>query len=112
MGNAEIVGLENKVSIDWLASFNQSLSATLLKTEDLRQSKSLARRPDLSIKNNLTYLLKERHYLGYELSYTGKRDDVDNFGNTVKMEHYLLSNFNYRYLVNAQNEFYLKIKKI
>ncbi|MBC7539306.1 MAG: TonB-dependent receptor [Bacteriovorax sp.] len=112
MGKAEIIGLEKKLSADWMANFNQSLSFTLLKTRDLNLGQKLARRPDLNIKNVFTYVIGNNHYFGYELSYVGKRNDVDNLGNTVKMDSYLLSNLNYRYVLNSQHEFYLKIKNL
>ncbi|MDD4973404.1 MAG: TonB-dependent receptor [Bacteriovorax sp.] len=111
-GKAEMMGSENKLSADWLTNFNQSLSFTLLKTRDLNLGQKLARRPDLNIKNIFSYLIGNSHYFSYELSYTGKRNDVDNQGLAVKMDSYLLSNLNYRYLVNNQNEFYLKIKNL
>ena len=112
LGKAEIIGLEKKLTFDWMKNLNQSLALTLLKTHDLNRGQKLPRRPDLNIKNHLNLTLKDSHHLSYEFSYMGKRDDVDNLGNVVKMNSYLLSNINYRYKVNSQNEIYLKIKNL
>lgn len=112
MGKAEIIGLEKKISADWTNNFNQALSFTLLKTRDLSQNKKLARRPDLNIKNIFTLILGNNHHIAFELSYIGKRDDVDNQGIAVKMDSYLLSHLNYRYVLNARNEFYLKMTNL
>lgn len=111
-GRAEITGLEQNANVDWRKVFNQSLSFTLLKTLDLSSGQKLARRPDINIRNVFTYLLGSKHYFGYELSFVGQRLDVDNSGNTVRDDSYLLSNLNYRYVLNEQNEFYLKIKNL
>ena len=112
MGSAEIIGMENKINLEWLADFNQSLSFTLLKTRDLKLGQRLARRPDLNIKNIFSYQLSNSHYLDYEFSYIGNRNDVDNLGNSVTMASYIISNLNYRYVMNAQNEFYIKLKNL
>ena len=111
-GKAEIKGLEQKFIVDWSSNLNQQLSATFLKAQDLKLNEKLARRPDLNIKNIFTYLLGSKHYFDYEVAYTGSRNDVDNSGNTIKMDSYLLSNFNYRFILNSQNEFYLKVKNL
>ena len=111
-GEAEITGLEQKIMLDWVSNFNQSLSLTLLKTRDLKLGEKLARRPDLNLKNTFSYNLNNKHFWDFELAYTGNRNDLDNLGNTVKMNSYLLANLNYRYILNAHNEFYLKIKNL
>lgn len=111
-GQAEITGFEQTANVDWTKIFNQSLSFTLLKTRDLSKGEKLARRPDINIKNVFTYVLNSKHHFGYELSYVGNRLDVDNSGNTVKDDAYLLSNLSYRYVLNEKNEYYLKIKNL
>ncbi|MGZ3787971.1 MAG: TonB-dependent receptor plug domain-containing protein [Bacteriovorax sp.] len=111
-GKAEISGFEENANLDWTKVFNQSLSFTLLKTRDLTLGQKLARRPDINVKNVFTYLLKDKHYLSYELSFVGQKLDVDNSGHTVKDDSYLLSNLNYRYVLDERNEFYLKIKNL
>ncbi len=112
LGKAEILGLENKVNYDWLNNFSQSLAFTLLKTRDLNLGQKLPRRPDVNIKNNFEYLAGDFNHFNFEFSYVGHRNDVDNFGNLVKMSSYILSNLNYRYIANSKNDFYLKIKNI
>lgn len=111
-GKAEISGFEENAHYDWTSQLYQSLSFTLLKTRDLTLGQKLARRPDINIRNNFSYLVKDKHFLDYELSYVGKRLDVDNNGMNVKMDSYLLSSFNYRYVLNDHQDFYLKIKNL
>jgi len=111
-GKAEIKGLEQKFTVEWNSNLNQQFSATFLKAQDLKLNEKLARRPDLNIKNIFSYILGNGHYFDYEVAYTGSRNDIDNLNNTIKMDSYLLSNFNYRFVLNSQNEFYLKIKNL
>jgi vitamin B12 transporter len=111
-GKAEMKGLEQKFIVDWSSNLNQQFSATFLKAQDLKLNEKLVRRPDLNIKNIFSYLMGNKHYFNYEVAYTGSRNDVDNLGNTIKMDSYLLSNFNYRFVLNSQNEFYFKIKNL
>jgi vitamin B12 transporter len=112
MGKAEIMGFEQKLSVDWTANFNHTLALTVLKTRDLNQGLRLARRPDLNMKNAFTLLVSSAHFISTEVSYIGKRDDVDNQGLLVKMNSYILTNLNYRYLINPKFDLYLKIKNI
>lgn len=109
-GNAEIMGLEQSLGMDWSENFNHSLSFTLLKARDISLGKKLARRPDVNLKNTLSIHLASKHHVEYEFSFTGQRADVDNDGRTVSMPSYLLSNLNYRYAIDIRNDFYLKIK--
>lgn len=111
-GKAEIIGLEEKILSLWSAVFNQALSFTLLKTHDLSRGTKLARRPDLNVKNVFTFYLFEKHHIAYELSYIGKRSDVDNLGNAVKMDYYLKSDIDYQFHLNPSRQFYLKIKNL
>ena len=85
---------------------------TLLKTRDLALGQKLARRPDINIKNIWSYNFFDQNNIDYELFYTGKRNDVDNLGNPVNMNSYLISNLNYRYVLNTKAELYLKIKNL
>lgn len=112
MGKAEIIGVEQNANMDWNKNLNQTLSFTLLKTHDLSKGTRLARRPDINLKNNFNLLMGSKHHLGYEFSFIGKRSDVDNDGNTVKLKSYLLSSLNYRYALDPRNDFYLKIKNV
>ncbi|MFA6238810.1 MAG: TonB-dependent receptor plug domain-containing protein [Bacteriovorax sp.] len=112
MGTAEISGFEESTIINWTNLLDQTLSITLLKTRDLRQGKRLARRPDINLKNIFNLQVRDKHHLGYEFSLVGQRSDVDNLGNTVQMKSFLLSNLNYRYVLNNQYEYYFKIKNV
>lgn len=112
IGKAEIIGVEQNANMDWNKNLNQTLSFTLLKTHDLSKGTRLARRPDVNLKNNFTLLMGSKHHLEYEFSFIGKRSDVDNDGNTVKLESYLLSSLNYRYALDPRNDFYFKIKNV
>lgn len=111
-GAAEIVGLEESFTKLWMSNFSHSLSMTLLKTRDLSRGEKLARRPDVNLRNNFYYTVKEKHEFNYELAFTGQRLDVDNNGRTVKANAYLLSNVSYLYKLNDKNEFFLKIKNL
>jgi vitamin B12 transporter len=111
-GKAEMMGLEESASMNWNQEIDQVLSLTLLKTRNLSESKKLERRPDVNLKNTFFFSLKEKHHFDYELSYTGKKSDVDNLGNTVQMDSYLLSNLSYRFEMNVQSEVYFKIKNV
>ena len=50
------------------------------------------------------------------MTFTGKRDDVDNLGQTISMDSYFVSSLNYQYKFNQSEQsttmFYLKIKNI
>jgi vitamin B12 transporter len=111
-GAAEISGFEQTLRKMWLPDFYHHLSFTLLKTRDLARGEKLARRPDINVRNNFYYTLKERHELNYELAFTGQRTDVDNNGISVKANAYLLSNISYLYKLNEKNEFFLKVKNL
>lgn len=112
IGRAEISGFEESAKIGWSQTFNQRLSFTLLKTRDLKLGQKLARRPDINLKNTFSLRLKDKHHLEHEFSFIGKRSDVDNLGQAVQMESYLLSNLHYRYLLNEGSEYYFKIKNV
>lgn len=105
-GKTEIIGFEEKLQINWQANFAQDLSTTFLKTHQL------ARRPEATIKNIFSYQIKNQHFIYLEIFYTGKRSDVDNAGNTVHMNSYLISNLNYKYLLSRDEELYLKIHNL
>lgn len=111
-GEAEIIGLEKNLAIDWFSFLDQSTSFTLLHARDLNKGEKLARRPDFNLKNVISYKANDKHLLSYEISYVGARDDVDNQGISVKMNSYLLSNLNYRFALDQKNEFFLKIKNL
>ncbi len=111
-GKAEIIGFEENAHYNWTPQFNQTLSFTLLKTHDLNLGQKLARRPDINARNVFSYLFQDKNYFDYELSYVGKRLDVDNVGNNVNMDSYFLSSLNYRYVLNDHQDFYLKIKNL
>ncbi len=111
-GAAEISGFEETINVNWTRNFSHNLSFTLLKTQDLSTGEKLARRPDINVKNVFTYQLGDQHFFSYELSFISQRLDVDNNGNTVRDNAYLISNVNYRYVVTKQYELYLKIKNL
>lgn len=111
-GKAEITGAEESIFHKWSSLVNQNLSLTLLKTRDLSQNQRLIRRPNINIKNQFSFLLRDKHLLNFEITFIGNRLDVDNSGNALEMPSYLLSNFYYKYLLNSQNELYMKIKNI
>lgn len=111
-GEAEITGLENKLSIIWPRNIEQELGATLLNAKDLSLKKKLARRSDLSIKNVFRFLLDDKNSLSLENFYTGARPDVDNLGNSTTMDSFILNNFNYKYKIDSHNEFYFYLKNI
>ena len=111
-GKAEITGFEENFTSKLKQNIDVSLSMTLLKTRDLALGQKLARRPDINIKNIWSYNFFDQNNIDYELFYTGKRNDVDNLGNPVNMNSYLISNLNYRYVLNTKAELYLKIKNL
>jgi len=111
-GEAEILGLEHTTGVKLRNDLDEKLSFTLLKTRDLNRGVRLARRPNINIKNILTYEHHSRHLMSVEVSLTGKRLDVDNSGSNIEMKSYCLTNINYRYLMNEKNEFYVSIKNL
>jgi vitamin B12 transporter len=111
-GEAEISGLEENIKVSWNPAVKQSLALTIMKTRDLALKKALPRRPGFNLKNIFSYELSDKYFINYELFFTGKRDDVDNNGLTVKMPSYLLSNLHFRYVKKNNNEFFLKITNV
>lgn len=111
-GEAEIMGVEEKMDLKWSKQLNQTLAATFLKARDLSLGQKLARRPDINLKNIFDFYLSDKHLASCEVTYIGKRADVDNLGNPVQMNSYLISDVGYRYLLNEKSEYFLKIKNL
>lgn len=111
-GEAEIIGIEQSNSVKWREGLNHILSLTLLKTHDFTSGKKLARRPDIHLKNILSYTIGDHYFFDYELAYVGKRQDVDNSGNDIQNAAYYLSNLNFRLATNKNKEYYLKFKNL
>ncbi len=111
-GEAEILGLEQTTAFKLSSELDERLSFTFLKTRDLKRGTRLPRRPNINIKNHLIYKYSSKHLVSTELSFTGKRLDIDNNGSDVGMKSFCLTNLNYRYIMNAKNEFYFSIKNI
>jgi len=111
-GSAEISGFEQSMAKRWSQQLAHTLAFTLLKTRDLSRGEKLARRPDINARNNIDFSVSEKHNFNYEISFTGQRLDVDNNGNTVKANSYLLSNVMYKYNMNNQGEFFFKVKNL
>lgn len=111
-GSAEINGFEQSLNKSWSPLLSHTFAFTLLKTRDLSRGEKLARRPDINARNNLNFAFGEKHHLNYEISFTGQRLDVDNNGNTVKANAYLLSHLLYKYRLNNEGEVFLKAKNL
>lgn len=111
-GKAEIIGVEQSSTVKWREELTQMLSLTLLKTHDLARGKKLARRPDINLKNTFFYVINDHYSLDYELTYVGQRLDVNNDGLDITNKAYLLSNLNYRFELDKNKDFYLKIKNL
>ncbi len=79
---------------------------------DFTSGKKLARRPDIHLKNILSYTIGDHYFFDYELAYVGKRQDVDNSGNDIQNAAYYLSNLNFRLATNKNKEYYLKFKNL
>ena len=110
-GKARIVGLENTMTMNWSESLYSSAGATWLSARDTTAKEKLARRPSLNAKAQTSFT-DGFNTLGLEGDFTGKRNDVDNLGNTVKMPSYLIFNLNYDYKVSSHSSLYVKIKNL
>lgn len=111
-GSAEIAGLEQTMKKNWSSMVAQSFSTTLLKTRDLSRGEKLARRPDISARNTFEFLLQDKHKVDFDLAFTGQRLDVDNNGNTVRTNAFLLAHLAYRYMFNEKGELFVKVKNV
>lgn len=111
-GSAEIAGLEQTLKKIWIPEISQTFSTTLLKTRDLSRGEKLARRPDISARNTFEFFIQDKHRVDFDLAFTGQRLDVDNNGNTVRTNAYLLSHLAYRYIFNEKGELFLKVKNL
>ena len=111
-GSAEISGFEQSLTKSWSPLLSHSLAFTLLKTRDLSRGEKLARRPDINARNNFDFTVNESNFINYELAFTGQRLDVDNNGNTVKANAYLLSHLTYKYRLMSSGELFFKVKNL
>ena len=111
-GKAEIYGLEEKIGLIWFEILNQSLAFSALKTKDLSTGKKLARRPDFTLKNNFAFNVGDNHHFDYDLTNVSVHNDVDNLGNEVKAEAYLIHDLGYRFSASSSFDFYFKVKNI
>jgi vitamin B12 transporter len=110
-GKARTRGIENNFSIsvnDYLTPF---LSLTLLQAKDLETNLYLARRPKVKSILGLTGRT-DKDELTTTLNYEGKRTDVDNFGNPISMNSYMVWNMEYSKQFNNQFSSSFKIKNI
>jgi vitamin B12 transporter len=98
-GRARIIGLENRIDINMNNMTSAYLSATWLSAKDMTSKEKLVRRPDLSGRAGLNYQY-ENHTTSIDFNYTGKRNDVDNLGNIVKMKAHHSFDLEYRYSID------------
>lgn len=110
-GRARIVGLENRIDIHISRFTSANLSATWLSAKDMTSKEKLVRRPDLSGRAGLNYQY-ESHTSSIDFNYTGKRNDVDNSGNIVKMKAHSSFDLEYKYAFNQVWSANGKVKNI
>jgi vitamin B12 transporter len=110
-GRARIIGLENRIDINMAKMTSAYLAATWLSAKDMTSKKKLVRRPDLSGRAGLKYQY-ESHTSSIDFNYTGKRNDVDNLGNIVKMKAHHSFDLEYKYAINQAWSSYGKVKNI
>lgn len=110
-GRARIIGFENVFDTTLSPDMNLGIAATWMSARDLTAKQKLARRPNFAAKV-IFNIKEEKHALTVEGDFTGKRPDVDNLGNTVRLGSNLVFNMNYSFNFTEEFSTYAKVRNI
>ncbi|AUN96796.1 TonB-dependent receptor [Bacteriovorax stolpii] len=111
-GRARIIGVENVFNAKLMEGLNSNTSVTWLSARDMTAKKKLARRPNINVKTSVDFAPSNKELVSIEGDFTGKRNDVDNLGNTVHMPSFLIFNLRYEREFRANTSIYLKVKNL
>ena len=111
-GSARIIGLENVFNAKLMEGLNSNTAVTWLSARDMTAKQKLARRPNINVKTSVDFTPSNKELVSVEGDFTGKRNDVDNLGNTVHMPSYLIFNLRYEREFRENTSIYLKVKNL